>query len=146
MCIFEFSKNMCGNINDLDTNYRISEDNRYSYIDSFICNYSTVTSFLSTNNLSTYEWFTKAGYVTEGLKIKYLDNLSNTPLIDSLIGVKYVYSSSNDNRYRKLDNSFNLFYYDIKNKNLINKKYSLFENSNALSIGYMIKIKKYKAI
>ena len=146
---FEFSKNMCGNINDLDTNYRISENNRYSYIDSFICNYSTVTSFLSTNNLSTYEWFTKAGYVTEGLKIKYLDNLSNTPLIDSLIGVKYVYSSSNDNRYRKLDNSFNLFYYDIKNKNLINKKYSLFENSNALSIGYMIKsknIKQYKNV
>ena len=116
---FEFSKNMCGNINDLDTNYRISENNRYSYIDSFICNYSTVTSFLSTNNLSTYEWFTKAGYVTEGLKIKYLDNLSNTPLIDSLIGVKYVYSSSNDNRYRKLDNSFNLFYYDIKQNKVI---------------------------
>lgn len=137
----EFSKNMCGNINNLDTNYRISEDNRYSYIDSFICNYSTVTSFLSTNNLSKYEWFTKVGYVTEELKIKYLDNLSNTPLIDSLIGVKYVYSSSNDSRYKKLDNSFNLFYYDVKNKNLINKKYSLFENSKALSIGYMIKSK-----
>lgn len=137
----EFDAKMCTNIDRLDTDYRISEDNKFSFIDSFICNYSSVNSFLSTNNLLKYEWFTKAGYVTEVLQIKYLDNLSNTPLMDSLVGTKYIYTSNSDSRYKKMKSNFKLSYYDIEKKKLIDKDYYLFENTNALQVGYIINSK-----
>ena len=74
--------------------YRMEKTINHTNVDSMLLNYKSVSTFLSTLNTKMINFFNNIGGTTHDISIIYWDN--NTPLIDSLFGIKYYYSRSGD--------------------------------------------------
>lgn len=135
----KFYTSFCPRINNIDTNYRLDQNYLYGGIDGIMCGYSSITRFLSTVTKSDFEFLYKAGY--PAYYVTVLNELENTPVIDSILGVRY-YISKYDNQYLKKDKFITLSSYDNTKKKETTYDYNLYENPDALSIGYMIHSKR----
>lgn len=63
----------------------------------------------------------------------------NTPLADSMLGIKYVIDNNNETDKWRLSPGYEpVFSYDYKDKNDKDKTLTVYRNPDALSIGYMI--------
>lgn len=126
-----FSNN-CNKLNNLEENfYRIDGDYYFNFLDSYTCNYYGIKTSLSTNDNNIYKFFKKNGGSLTYTSIFY--SLNNLPILDSLLGVKYIASKN------KLDDSLyvfqNNFIYKSNNKN---QTAYIYKNPYALSLGYLI--------
>ena len=110
-------------INDLNA-LRIS-GMIYSPIEKLGINTGNVTNFLTTRDSKFYMKLSKIGYIS--YENETYDNINNC-LINSILGIKYLYGTNLDNYcYKKIDSL-----------NINNKKYYIYENNHNISIGYLI--------
>lgn len=76
------------------------------------------------------------GYSTKSYYSRYD---GNTPLADSLLGIKYVMDRGDAVDEKRLNSTYEpVLYYDYVNENDANKTITIYQNPNALSIGYMV--------
>lgn len=101
--------------------------------DSLGLNYKGLTSFLSTNNSNIIQFLEKNGYNS---KVNSVIN-NNTVIMDSLLGIKRIYTPMNLNVYDKIGqydcSSIDGLFYDLGKM-----KCNIYDNKNALGLGYMI--------
>lgn len=110
-------------INDLNA-IRIS-GMIYSPIEKLGINTGNVTNFLTTRDSKFYMKLSKIGYIS--YENETYDNINNC-LINSMLGIKYLYGTNLDNYcYKKIDSL-----------NINNKEYYIYENNHNISIGYLI--------
>ena len=97
----------------------------YSPIEKLAINTGNVTNFLTTRDSKFYMKLSKIGYIS--YENETYDNINNC-LINSMLGIKYLYGTNLDNYcYKKIDSL-----------NINNKKYYIYENNHNISIGYLI--------
>lgn len=133
-----YYNDVCPEIKALDEDfYRIDGDYFYSYLDSMICGFSSITSSLSTNDGNLYNT-----YYNYGLSITYTtvtEDINKLPIMDSLLGVKYVYAKDEQEesiyKYKKtfVTQKYNYVYKMWKDKNIY-----VYENPYVLNIGYLV--------
>lgn len=109
-----------------EKNYRIGNEKAVTLNDSLLLDYSNVTNFLSTTNYNYLKFLAKISENTDGYRNVYLYE-NNNFLLDSLIGNKIVITKQK-----------NKFYNLIDTFELEDKKYYIYKNPYALSIGYMV--------
>ncbi len=95
----------------------------YSPMEKLSTNKGNATNFLSTRNSKFYTKLLKIGYISN--ENEAYDNTTNC-LINSILGIKYLYGTNLENYcYKKIDK-------------LNNTKYDIYENTHTISIGYLI--------
>ena len=113
--------------------YRMEYTKRNTSNDSLGLNYKGLTSFLSTNNSNIIQFLEKNGYNS---KVNSVIN-NNTVIMDSLLGIKRIYTPMNLNVYDKIGqydcSSIDGLFYDLGKM-----KCNIYDNKNALGLGYMI--------
>ncbi len=76
------------------------------------------------------------GYSTKSYYSRYD---GNTAIADSLLGIKYVLDRGDTGDQKRLNDSYDpVFTYDYVNESGLNKTITVYENPNALSMGYMV--------
>lgn len=111
--------------NDPNDFYRIEKTYSLTNNDQLLLNYRGLQHFLSTANGNSINFLKNMGLKGHNLSIEY--SLNSTEIIDSLLGIKYVFSEDKISYYNKVD--------EIVSSN--NKEF-IFENPNYLNLGYMI--------
>lgn len=92
-----------------------------TYNSAFIYNYEGINTFLSTTNYKTLDFLLKAGLNFDEYNNLYINNFQSI-LLDDIIGLKTIITDEKSNF-----------------KNLNTKEENIYENKDALSIGYIIK-------
>jgi uncharacterized membrane protein YfhO/putative flippase GtrA len=123
--------------------YRIEKNLSYTYLDSMLLNYPSTTVFLSTLNSKTINFFNNVGATAYQTSIDYQNG--NTYIINSLLGLKYqIANNIYVPRYNIIDefqfSKYTGLMYGMEMKNV-----DIYENPDALSLGYMVNsdIKKF---
>ncbi len=133
--IYDGKYPICETLKPKEGFYRI-ESSISSANENYICQFSKIGEFNSMNHNKKYEFFKKSGF---NAQITYLDlYYEYSPLISSLMGVRYLYFDrpySNDDKYILRDN----FTFD-------GKKFYRYENTNALSLGYAFDENHYQKV
>lgn len=120
-----------------DEFYRLEQTDRLTSNNSFLQEYKGITTFLSSLNQNQINFFGNIGTYVGTNSITY--NGGNTPLVASLLGLKYtVYTTNRVDYYDKIDT----FNYSVMSGSLYrlsnNLEGVIYENKKALSLGYMI--------
>lgn len=129
-----FNKDICSSLPN-DTFYRVSGLDYYGTDELIGCNKSSTKGFYSTINNNIVKFYNKVGF-TGGANV-YSDNQDNTPIIYSILGTKYFYSKYRINNY-KLIKELKINKFDYNSKVNYEDKLYIYENEEALSLGYMI--------
>lgn len=129
-----FNNDICSNFKD-DNGYRVSGLDYYGTDELIGCNKSSTKGFYSTINNNIVNFYNKVGF-TGGANV-YSDNQDNTPIIYSLLGTKYFYSRYRLNNYN-LNKELIINKFDYNSKVNYEDKLYIYENNNALALGYMI--------
>lgn len=116
--------------------YRMEKPNNYTHNDSMLLGYKGLTTFLSTTNEKIVSFLNNLGISTMLTSVNYHN--TSTELIDSILGVKYYYSPYNDKTNYRLVDSFKFFKYAGLLHDMELRDINIYENLNALSLGYMI--------
>ncbi len=120
--------------------FRIEKNLNMSLNESLISDYNGISSFNSFVSNDIYKFAKQAGYGVSLNKISYGDG--NTPVIDSILGIKYMFLSYVDySSFYKVIDSIPIPPYI----NEYNKTVNVYENTYALGIGYLVSnnIKNY---
>lgn len=134
-----------GNIayNNKDDFYRMEYTMINTSNDSLGLNYRGITTFLSTFDTDVINFMINNGYSYKNNTIT--NNNNNTIIMDSLLGVKRIYTPKDYSTiYKKIDeyqcSTINGIFYELGKT-----KCSIYDNKNALNFGYMINYdeKKY---
>ena len=141
MSYSEFYTKTCPQINKLEKNfYRIEGDYTYNFMDSYICNTNGIKIDSSASDKKIYKFLYNNGFSMDYIKINY--NFNELPVIESLLGVKYILSTSKaeSSVYNYHDSfiSINNEISDDEFDNKKNKQVYIYENPYALSLGYLI--------
>lgn len=131
----DFKTTFCTQTNKLDDDYRIDETYIYGGLDSLLCNYSGITSVISTNSKQKYNIISNLGYTYS--KIAFVNTLTNTPIADSLLGVKYGINFI-DNKLEYTGLNFDISFFDNQTKENVIKNFKLYKNNYALKLGYLV--------
>lgn len=125
------------NIKNIESSkfYRIEKIKPLTQNDSFLLGYNGVNSFLSTANLKVVNFFNNNGYTAPDNAVFY-QNLN--PIVDSILGVKYVIYSDNLGLYYKKIDSFDFSKYSGILYNYEMQKFDIAINEKALSLGFMV--------
>lgn len=122
-------------------NKRIDSAFIFGTLGSFNCGNSGVSGALTTHNGNLYQFLYETGHTVTYSTIS--NELNNTPIIYSLLGLKYYYGT-----YEVLEKPNNYYLYkdNLTNANYENntEKYYVYENNLALSMGYLIENKDVK--
>lgn len=121
-------------LNKLDTGfYRTEHTFNRKYNDNLVLDINGISEFTSTFNASTVDFLGRLGFHTSSPIVKYS---SSNPITDSLLGIKYVIGSMNDDTNGKFDgkNSINNSYKSVITKN----GYVVYENPYVLPIAYCV--------
>lgn len=130
---------VCANLPNSD-GYRVAGYEYYGTNENVACGFSSLDLFSTTINSKITSFFAKSGLIG-GINM-YIDNLGNTPVIYSLLGVKYFYSNKTLNDY-KLLKSYDVYKYNkSRNEQVIETNY-IYENPYALNYGFMVKYNDY---
>lgn len=133
-----------GNIayNNKDDFYRMEYTMVNTSNDSLGLNYRGITTFLSTFDTDVINFMINNGY---SYKNNTITNNNNTIIMDSLLGVKRIYTPKDYSTiYKKIDeyqcSTLNGIFYELGKT-----KCGIYDNKNALNFGYMINYdeKKY---
>lgn len=134
-----------GNIayNNKDDFYRMEYTMVNTSNDSLGLNYRGITTFLSTFDTDVINFMINNGYSYKNNTIT--NNNNNTIIMDSLLGVKRIYTPKDYSTiYKKIDeyqcSTLNGIFYELGKT-----KCGIYDNKNALNFGYMINYdeKKY---
>lgn len=134
-----------GNIayNNKDDFYRMEYTMINTSNDSLGLNYRGITTFLSTFDTDVINFMINDGYSYKNNTIT--NNNNNTIIMDSLLGVKRIYTPKDYSTiYKKIDeyqcSTLNGIFYELGKT-----KCGIYDNKNALNFGYMINYdeKKY---
>lgn len=129
-------------LNDtIQDNYRFEKTIDISYNDSMLLNYNGVSIFNSLLNSNISEFLTDNGYYTEDTKTIYK---TNNYITDSILGIKWILTNDMIENY-KIKKKI-IMYGGTPFYGITEDKYYLYENSTALSLGFMVNdnIKKFK--
>lgn len=121
-------KNMVGEYKANDNEfYRIEKNYTYTLNDSLLLSYKGVNHFLSTANGGVIKFAHNVGLTGRNLNLNYLNS---TKVIDTLFGIKYIFSFEEIVNYQLLED----------------KDAYIYQNNDALNLGYMVSnnVKKYK--
>ena len=130
----KFKNDFCNKL-IYDNDYRLDQNYLYGGLDGLMCSYSGITTYSSTNNISKYNISNNFGYDTSYLVS--INELKNTPIADSLLGIKYIYSNF-DTLYNLSDDNIKIEYFNDKTNKLKNDQFNLYINKYALKIGYIV--------
>ena len=119
---------MCGTIEPL--NGRIYNEYIYSGLDGLLCDYSSLTTFLSTITEKDIQFFNRVGFNGGGRV--YYSSGQNTKFIESVLGVNNKITSEKSNQ-----KIFSLNVMD-EEENIKSVDYYLHKNNSALSLGFVI--------
>ena len=139
-----YYNDICYQLNNLDENeYRVDGNYYYSYLDSMVCNYKSITNSLSTNdgklNKVLYDYGLPLTYTTVQFDINKL------PVMESILGIKYEYSKDEfEDTYYDFLKVIDTKKYNYVYKEWRDKKVYLYENPYALDLGFLIKDNKNK--
>lgn len=115
--------------------YRIEKDLDDSQLDGLLYNYNGVNIFLSTTTNKVMNFFSSNAYTTLANSVAYMPG---NPIIESTLGVKYLaLRNSTSYFYDKID-SFSFSKYDGDMFDIEQTEINVYNNPNALSLGYMI--------
>mgnify|MGYP004675391305 FL=1 len=127
-----------GNIayNNKDDFYRMEYTMINTSNDSLGLNYRGITTFLSTFDTDVINFMINNGYSYKNNNIT--NNNNNTIIMDSLLGVKRIYTPKDYSTiYKKIDeyqcSTLNGIFYELGKT-----KCGIYDNKNALNFGYMI--------
>ena len=123
--------------------YRIEKNLKYTMLDSMLLNYSGVSTFLSTISNDSQQIINNIGHLTIPSKINY--NLDGSLVTDSLLGIKYFITPDKHASY-KLNDTFSFSKFSGLLFNAQVRDVYIYENPNALSLGYMVNDKVYDFI
>ena len=125
---------VCSKFKTLSTDfYRVSGKKIYGQLDPVLCNYNGTSLFITTNDKNYIKFWKKSGEASSKMGTYY--NTNRLPILDSILGVKYVYDNNDNlNEYYKVINNFNYFDTSDTYRNGI----YIFENEYALNLGYLI--------
>lgn len=130
----DFYNDICLNIPD-SNGYRVSGYQYYSQDENIMCGFSGLDIFSTTINSRISNFYSLIG-AESGINM-YDDNGRNTPVIYSLLGVKYLYAEVPNDEYNlikeiqvKVENNFQ----DVHGF----KTNYIYENPYVLNLGYMI--------
>ena len=115
--------------------YRISGYDYYGIDETIGAGKSSTKGFYSTINNNIVEFYLKVGY-TGGANV-YDANQNNTPIVNSILGVKYIYNYAKLNMY-ELEKEIKVKKFDANSNVYFESKNYIYRNDNALSLGYMI--------
>ena len=129
----KYYKTACKEFNKIENDfYRLDGSYLASLIDSFTCDTYSLTTALSTSNSDLYRFYYNHGG-SETL-IGLYDDFDILPIFNSLLGIKYIHNIDKidviDYNYIKKIKSDNFFG--------IGDYAYIYENKNALSLGYVI--------
>ncbi len=115
--------------------YRLEFLPRRTCVDTALYQYRGLTSFSSSNYYTTTKLLGGLGYAVNGVNSHLYRSF--VPFTDSLLGIKYVALEV------KLENHRQLKYIETLNKK--SQSYSIYENQDALALGYMVSndVKEY---
>lgn len=134
-----FKNSVCPYTDKLnDENKRIDSMFMFGTLGSFICGNSGLSGALTTHNGNLYQFLYNTGNTVTYSTI--LNELNNTPVIYTLLGLKYYYGTSDismipNSNYTQRDH---FVYTNYENEE---DDYYIYENNLALSIGYLIENK-----
>lgn len=131
----EFIDKICSNFDYKVNTYRVSGYDFYGTDELIGCNKSSMNGFYSTINSNIPNFFNRVG-LSGGANV-YGDNIFNTPIVDSLLGVKYIYSNRLINNYKLVDTKIVTKYEPSSNTYYEEKNY-IYENPYRLEFGYLI--------
>ena len=117
-------------------NYRIEFFPRRTCVDTALFHYQGITNFASSNYYTTTKLLGGWGYAVNGVNSHLYQNFM--PFTDSLLGVRYVISNQELSDNPQLTK--------LKKVNNSDQTYYIYENSDALSLGYVVdsSIKDYQ--
>ncbi len=115
--------------------YRLEKNFLYTTMDSFIYDYSGTNIFLSTLSSNAMNFYGNNGYTKFANSVIYEQV---NPIVDSILGIKYVLFRNSTNPYYKEINKFAYSKYDGLVYNSFYNDIIIAKNENALSLGYMI--------
>lgn len=108
--------------------YRLEFLPRRTCVDTALYQYRGLTSFSSSNYYTTTKLLGGLGYAVNGVNSHLYRSF--VPFTDSLLGIKYVALEV------KLENHRQLKYIETLNRK--SQSYSIYENEDALALGYMV--------
>ena len=131
----EFNDRICRYIDNVDVaSNRLDGMLAFGSLNSFVCKYNGISGALTTHNGNLYKFLYETGNTVTYSTVA--NTLNNTPVIYTLLGLKYYYGpidiSIRDENYYSLKEHIAFF-----NDN----DYYLYENKLALSIGYLVENK-----
>lgn len=115
--------------------FRIEKNYGITYNDSFIYDYFSTVTFSSTLSKNTNEFLDNLGYVVNEV---YSHVSKNLPVSDSLLGIKYLISTEENNNYSKID-SFKRSYTTGLFYGVSDIGVNIYENKNSLNLGVATK-------
>jgi len=130
---------ICLNIPNSD-GYRVGGYEYYGTNENVACGFSSLDLFSTTINSNITSFFSKVGLIG-GINM-YVDNLGNTPVVYSLLGVKYFYSNKTLNDYKLLKDYEVYKFNSSRNEQIIETNY-IYENPYVLNYGFMVKYNDY---
>ncbi len=125
---------ICNNIPNSD-GYRVAGYEYYGTNENVACSFSGLRLFSTTINSRITSFYGAVGF--RGGVNMYDDNIENTPLIYSLLGVKYFYSDKPLNNY-KLIKEFETTKKRVGGNDSVTTNIYIYENEYALKMGFMI--------
>ena len=118
-----------------DSFYRYSGTFSYVLNESLLNNTNSVSTFLSTTNGSNLCLLSLLGISSDTNKINYQSK--NGKILDSILGVKYIYNKVDDLDYKKVDD-FSYYPFTGLLYGALPQQGVVYENENALSLGFMV--------
>lgn len=135
----DYKENICSLLTDNSYEYRTENSINKNAIDGLDCGYSTTTMFLSTLTKDDIEIFNRYGYLSTDKT--YYNQIGNTKIMDSLLGIKYYMLPEGIGKSKKLkENNKCVLYrkYDISIGKTQSYKYCMYENEDSLKLGYIV--------
>lgn len=121
--------------NDSSPFYRMEKNFSYTEIDSMNYNYNGVNVFISTLNSNVMNFYNNNAYSTFVNSVLY----ENTnPIIDSILGVKYVLFRNGTNSYYDKIDTVPFSKYDGIFYGAVKVDVQVTQNPNSLELGYMV--------
>lgn len=115
--------------------YRMEQTIKYTQNDGLYLGYNGINSFISTLNSTVMDFFNNNGYSTFANNYLYQDS---NPIVDSILGVKYVMYRNGGNAYYDEISRFKYSSYDGLMYNIKKSDVIVTKNPNNLSLGFMI--------
>lgn len=115
--------------------YRTEKNHYYSRLDSFAFNYNSMSLFLSTLEKNQALFLSKVGYYTVTNEIEYDEK---APVMDSLLGIKYIFSKQKETPYYKNIDTYDVSTVGSEFYDVFKSKVYVYQNDYALSLGTLV--------